>query len=70
MLPSSICYTKFTRVTDVVRRRCVMAKARKISDKELVRSLFSKQVRKALKKMVAAAGSRSRPKGRKNKKKR
>jgi|KBSSwiStaDraftv2_1062776.scaffolds.fasta_scaffold3387132_2 hypothetical protein len=47
-----------------------MAKARKISDKELVRSLFSKQVRKALKKMVAAAGSRSRPKGRKNKKKR
>ena len=46
-----------------------MAKARKISDKELVRSLFSKQVRKALKKMVAA-GSRSRPKGRKNKKKR
>jgi len=46
-----------------------MAKARKISDKELVRMLFSKQVRKALKKMVAGSRSDSRPKGRKSKKK-
>jgi hypothetical protein len=40
---------------------------RKVSDKDLVRMLFSKQVRKALKKMVAASGGRTRAKGRKAK---
>ena len=44
-----------------------MAKARKITDKELLRTLFSKSVRKSLKKMVASARSGSRPKGRKKK---
>ena len=43
------------------------SKARKITDKELVRTLFSKSVRKALKKMVSAARSESRPKRRKKK---
>jgi hypothetical protein len=47
-----------------------MAKARKISDKELVRTLFSRQVRKALKKMVAASRSGARSKGKGGKKKR
>ena len=44
-------------------------KARKITDKELVRTLFSRHVRKALKKMVSTARADARGKGGKRKSK-
>jgi hypothetical protein len=38
-------------------------KARKVTDKELVRTLFSRHVRKALKKLVSATRAKARAKG-------
>jgi hypothetical protein len=40
----------------------VASKERKVSDKELVRTLFSKQVRKALKKMLSTMRTKARAK--------